>query len=193
MLQVRDKFVKSSLQVRYKFVTSPLQVRYKFVTSLLQVRYKFVTSSLQVRYKSVTSPLQVRYKSVTSSLQVRYKFVTSPLQVSNKFVTSSLQVRTYKPLFCFRPPRLLYTRLFITFIWLAGPLYLVSEFFNSSEIFYSPYALACSNFVNMDSLYFKIVRSIRSFAPPGGTVLANIVILGIVFSLKPIGTETINS
>ena len=38
----------------------------------------------------------------------------------------------------------------------------------------------------------NILDTIRHFVPPGGTILANIVILGIVLSLKPIGNETMN-
>ena len=91
----------------------------------------------------------------------------------------------------FRPPRLLFTRIYIALVWFSALLYRVLESFWSTQIFYSPWALSCTCYVN-SSYIFNLASYVRNFAPLGGIILANLVILGIVLSLKPIGSEAMN-
>ena len=83
----------------------------------------------------------------------------------------------------FRPPSISMTYLIIALGWVLAVLQGITLLCFGSKVYYSPYTFSCQS---SPSDLLRIPLLVRWAVPLAGIILANLVILGIVFSMKPI-------
>ena len=103
--------------------------------------------------------------------------------VENLMILAIACHRAWVVLKPFKPPSIRLSYLVINMTWAMGLVHEIVLMFWSSKVYYSPYIFNCRRSFGKSLIAFVIVRQV---VPSVVIISANMIILGVIFSLKPI-------